>query len=1189
MLRLAGAVSLLLLSSVCLVLVLLSSVVSAQEYPQNQNHQWHLQPRSDSSAKLHGSMHDTTYSKDGNLTNADREVFNVLEKNARARQRRADHGKAQRSVKRMERALDAVQGRKLRAMSRARNSGLHSEEVHEKRRLRARQLALELGPVEVDENESEGDESLDDGFEGRAAKAVAPGRAATLKRRTTRKKLTTKKAAKAKSTTKQLQRIVLQTTKRTSTGRSSTAPKPTTPKPKTSTPTTKTATKALPKFTETATANPIPLSRATMSPMKALDAPSNFAIAKSLPLDPSLPAAPSPLQVLLVSDTAFSLSWGTVATDSEIRSFGSRYWNSGTRISGYAVDCFTVASLSTLVPDGVSRKSTLTTPYRAIQIEFTTQEALNKLWACTVRVVSDSGVGPIPATMKIGVSLTTGEQRIASLKASASVFYDFNAPLTTLPATQWETHYSICANPASTAAYIPSSFMLLTASTRESPLCPAGTTHSITVKPLMTVDFSGGREATIGFETDGVPEWSSVFSVYLIPDPSADRAYPVFGSSAPLTRRYSSYSSDKDNNLQLRQTASSWLTLQSKGSQIALVNDLEDRDLGFGVPGMRRNVVIKVSKGKFQVSVSGTVVMDTTVSGMDWEKGQLVFELSGNWTDSATPTPLHRVTLDNLYVTYSTPPSSAQPVVLDFPVASFSFHKTAVPGQQMAFQVDVNSSVAGVQTAVLHFTAYDFPNQNSIWEWWVYFQGFGRGVRDADLLRIRRTNSICILAPGQLTGTTINIFGVTGQRSIACSASGAAGSPELSQDSLKSTYGVPDPWSTYMVVRLETSWIKQGTNVFLFDMIGPIVIGDVHLELTFAAPGPTYSPAAHWLVPYLSASNPEPTSAWIGTGPGSRVTVLNQVGIWDNYATYFSTNTNGLKINSTLLRLEFEAGSWFSGMLSGANFALVSGGITRIEILINDAVVRKLTWPSPGLPYVYAYATIDLTSIADWSTGGARQLRVDIRAYDNKGNPGFPVYGSIDDYGRIVGTWRNKTQPLIASANLGAPTVVKGINMFPPAGGADLPAPTNLSIIEDDRYATFSWDSSMGDYTCYGCRYWSSGIAGYQITWYPLSNPNSTTKMVTPYRATQLQPLTPGVRYGAYVQAIDGGEVGRLGPPSPEIQFQSNSARVDALRAVCNGFFDDFNIGAGAFDAKKWVTSYSICADPAASANFVNA
>ncbi len=86
---------------------------------------------------------------------------------------------------------------------------------------------------------------------------------------------------------------------------------------------------------------------------------------------------------------------------------------------------------------------------------------------------------------------------------------------------------------------------------------------------------------------------------------------------------------------------------------------------------------------------------------------------------------------------------------------------------------------------------------------------------------------------------------------------------------------------------MDPTWIGQGIITFLFDLLGTAVIGDVHLELTFAAPAPAYAPLTHWLSSYLTVDVPEPTVAWIGSGPGSRFTVINGNAIWNSYPIFF--------------------------------------------------------------------------------------------------------------------------------------------------------------------------------------------------------------------------------------------------------------------------------------------------------------
>ncbi|KAI9013465.1 hypothetical protein DFJ74DRAFT_289772 [Hyaloraphidium curvatum] len=140
------------------------------------------------------------------------------------------------------------------------------------------------------------------------------------------------------------------------------------------------------------------------------------------------------------------------------------------------------------------------------------------------------------------------------------------------------------------------------------------------------------------------------------------------------------------------------------------------------------------------------------------------------------------------------------------------------------------------------------------------------------------------------------------------------------------------------------------------------------------------------------------------------------------------------------------------------------------------------------------------------------------------------------------------------------------------------PTPFNLSVVADDRAAVLIFDNSTG------------GERNYRIVWGP-ANGSANVTAYWPHSNFQVQPLTPGVQYFATVQSVGTSRTlfGNLSLPAGPVFFSSNPARVDAIRAQATGFFDDFNTGPGDLDAGKWQTSYSRCADPAASATFINA
>ncbi|HEX5691047.1 MAG TPA: fibronectin type III domain-containing protein, partial [Roseiflexaceae bacterium] len=120
---------------------------------------------------------------------------------------------------------------------------------------------------------------------------------------------------------------------------------------------------------------------------------------------------------------------------------------------------------------------------------------------------------------------------------------------------------------------------------------------------------------------------------------------------------------------------------------------------------------------------------------------------------------------------------------------------------------------------------------------------------------------------------------------------------------------------------------------------------------------------------------------------------------------------------------------------------------------------------------------------------------------------------------------------------------------IPIARAAVLPIPGALTVEPDDRNAILQWDfDAQNPVTPL-----PAGVVGYKITWGPASQPDAFSKL-TEERVIQLQPLTNGQPYVARVQSVD--SLGRLSAASPPISFTGNSARVDALRARMNGFFD---------------------------------
>src|SRR6476620_8472885 len=146
---------------------------------------------------------------------------------------------------------------------------------------------------------------------------------------------------------------------------------------------------------------------------------------------------------------------------------------------------------------------------------------------------------------------------------------------------------------------------------------------------------------------------------------------------------------------------------------------------------------------------------------------------------------------------------------------------------------------------------------------------------------------------------------------------------------------------------------------------------------------------------------------------------------------------------------------------------------------------------------------------------------------------------------------------------------------------AALHIPAGLTAEQDDHNAILQWDCDTKNPVAP----LPIGVAGYKITWGPADKPDSFSKL-TEERILQLQPLTNGQPYVARVQSID--SAGHLSAFSSTISFTGTPARVDALRARMNGFFDDFNLPAGAPDERKWNSAYSRCNAATSNGFFIN-
>lgn len=155
---------------------------------------------------------------------------------------------------------------------------------------------------------------------------------------------------------------------------------------------------------------------------------------------------------------------------------------------------------------------------------------------------------------------------------------------------------------------------------------------------------------------------------------------------------------------------------------------------------------------------------------------------------------------------------------------------------------------------------------------------------------------------------------------------------------------------------------------------------------------------------------------------------------------------------------------------------------------------------------------------------------------------------------------------------------------------ANLPIPQNIHVVAEDNSALLTWDDLGIGKSPNDQADLEKGIGGYAIFWgvydantHTIINP---IKKVTSDPGIQLQPMTPGVTYGAYLTTID--YSGNVSNPTSTITITPDSSRVDKLRSQMTGFFDDFNNPAGFFDELKWNNAYSGCVGAGDGGQFIN-
>lgn len=144
-----------------------------------------------------------------------------------------------------------------------------------------------------------------------------------------------------------------------------------------------------------------------------------------------------------------------------------------------------------------------------------------------------------------------------------------------------------------------------------------------------------------------------------------------------------------------------------------------------------------------------------------------------------------------------------------------------------------------------------------------------------------------------------------------------------------------------------------------------------------------------------------------------------------------------------------------------------------------------------------------------------------------------------------------------------------------------LPVP-QVQVEEDDGSVHLRWFS--GDGTPDLAAVAPTNYEGVRVCWGTSLTALNHATLFTGRRG-QLLGISNGQPYVAIVQSVDA--LGRISRPSTMLSFTGSRARVDRLRREMTGFFDDFNLSAGALDGRLWNVAYSRN-DPTASGTFIS-
>lgn len=505
------------------------------------------------------------------------------------------------------------------------------------------------------------------------------------------------------------------------------------------------------------------------------------------------------------------------------------YWNPGmgapcqawdwqTRLNAYSHSGYVV----TWGPVG-GTMSKAYTPYQFHQLQPLTSGVQ---YAASVQaVLSDGSL----TTSSASVTFQSNSTRVDALRTSMAGFFDdFNTPAGALDETKWNTAISQCAYPQYSAAFINGQFHAH--QVLASPVyCEKGL---VVMRPRASFDFTG-RTGTVVFDFDGSFHQTNWYLDLMQGDRIdmegqihiADTQNP--GAPANMLRIRSNMGTDQTLAV---------LFFGSDGIMKVLKSVQLD---ALGVPlirNVRRPFIVKISQSSLSITVSGKLVLQTTLA-LPYSKGTLHFT-AYSYDTTAADEPFATIHWDNFgfdgpgsdVVTRNYPTVNPRLYYDQYSSTSWGTKgawQSHFPVSQytgsLNFQVYIPDNLAGITAARLMFTVHAEYNSPTI-------------VTAVDIVKLNGVSIGAIPPPteGSLATAAISSF-----------EAGRAFSISL------------NPTQLIQLLTLN----KNLTVTFVVPSGSPtrIRVGNLHIEVDYpAGTNPPYTPPTPWFGTLTAAGSYHP-------------------------------------------------------------------------------------------------------------------------------------------------------------------------------------------------------------------------------------------------------------------------------------------------------------------------------------------